>query len=47
MSHRQKHVYSRPVLTHFGSVRSLTGGSGTVGRDGAITNARNSPPGQG
>ncbi|WP_299194245.1 hypothetical protein [uncultured Erythrobacter sp.] len=37
--------YNKPRLIHFGSVRNLTGGSATVGRDGAVTSSRNSPGG--
>ena len=43
--HKQK--YEEPKLIRLGSVRNLTGGSGTVGRDGAITNSRNTPGGPG
>ncbi|BDI59514.1 lasso RiPP family leader peptide-containing protein [Qipengyuania nanhaisediminis] len=36
----EKKKYEAPRLTVFGSVRNLTGGSGTSFRDGAITNVR-------
>ncbi len=35
-----KAKYETPKLTTFGSVRNLTGGSGTRFRDGAVTNSR-------
>ncbi len=35
-----KAKYEAPKLTIFGSVRNLTGGSGTSFRDGAVTNVR-------
>ncbi len=41
-----KKKYKRPTLTLFGTVRNLTGGSGSVGRDGAIANSRNTPGGR-
>ena len=47
MLDQQRKVYTKPVLSAFGSIRNLTGGSGTAGRDGMVTNVRNSPPGQG
>lgn len=36
----EKAKYEAPKLTVFGSVRNLTGGSGTSFRDGAVTNVR-------
>ncbi len=36
----EKAQYEAPKLTVFGSVRNLTGGSGTRFRDGAITDSR-------
>ena len=31
-----KVAYSKPSLTEYGSVRNLTGGSGTMNMDGAV-----------
>lgn len=36
----EKAKYGAPKLIVFGSVRNLTGGSGTSFRDGAVTNVR-------
>ena len=36
----EKAKYEAPKLTVFGSVRNLTGGSGTRFRDGAVNNSR-------
>ena len=36
----KKAKYEAPKLTVFGSVRNLTGGSGTRFRDGAVNNSR-------
>jgi hypothetical protein len=36
----EKAKYEAPRLTVFGSVRNLTGGSGSNFRDGAITNVQ-------
>lgn len=36
----EKAKYEAPRLTEFGSVRNLTGGSGTAFRDGLVTNVR-------
>jgi len=36
----EKAKYEAPKLTVFGSVRNLTGGSGTMFRDGAVNNSR-------
>ena len=36
----EKAKYEAPKLTVFGTVRNLTGGSGTSFRDGSVTNVR-------
>ncbi len=36
----EKAKYEAPKLVVFGSVRNLTGGSGTMFRDGAVNNSR-------
>ena len=38
--------YRPPELARYGSVRNLTGGSGTNGRDGAAVRSRFTAPGQ-
>ena len=35
--------YVKPVLVRYGSLRNLTGGSGTNGRDGAVVRSRFTP----
>ena len=42
-----RQTYETPRLVRFGTVRNLTGGSGTAGRDGMVTSSKNNPPGQG
>ncbi|MEP3052409.1 MAG: lasso RiPP family leader peptide-containing protein [Erythrobacter sp.] len=37
----KKSKYTTPRLTAFGSVRNLTGGSGTMGNDGGATMTMN------
>ncbi len=45
MATAEKRPYAKPTLIIHGSVRNLTGGSGRVGRDGAI-GFRNTPGGR-
>lgn len=37
----QRRTYTTPSLTIYGTVRNLTGGSGTNGRDGDLTFTKN------
>ena len=46
VSQQTRKPYETPRLISYGSIRNLTGGSGISGRDGALTNSKNNPPGQ-